>query len=455
MKKTLIATLSIFFSILLCFQLSAANAIPKGESGSAGYFIVVSAATDYSGDADGSSQFHFIRTYVGDTFLRYNANSSASDVNSYNQTMISSIITCKDDSAVSLELEMSDYRYGTYGYTLNTGVMTGNSDNTYGQEYQHSEYCFHYLLVAVKVSGFDNNHNNSSDQISDWLGDSGCTYTVVSILDSRDNVHRSQVLELVPGECLHLVVVPFSYMNTTYFEGSNISTGTHLYSAFYVAFFQYRYKDNNDNVVYGTSSDRISSNFKITKNIEEYTELSFGWAPISANLSISELVSNKDTNSAKATTVGMSYAKMTNEAGAYANEGTWGSLSLKLYPYNNTEEYYFINSNTSQATTNRYFTGHLRVENISSSNPNVKVKADGVEYALISDSSIDTSDYSSPGLEFIVTKKRKTDFSSYPSFVDGVEADLSFELYPYIDTVPTVVAGDYTMYIVGEFSIID
>ena len=135
---------SIIILILLlvsCVSAWADNYIPKTASSTnnaAGRFLVMR-YSDAHGElnADGNSNLHYIRTYVGDTSLHYDPSSGSSDQTTYNSSMISAIFTCFDNSEIELSLTMA------------TAVVP--SDNKGYISKNHPTYFMPYILVVVRV----------------------------------------------------------------------------------------------------------------------------------------------------------------------------------------------------------------------------------------------------------------------------------------------------------------
>lgn len=422
-------------------EVGIGNYIPissTSKRNSAGVFIVAR-TEDLNGelDADGNSSLHYIRTYVGDTTLRFDASSGKDDVKTYNDKMISSIITCHDNSSITLTLNMDSARHGNAGYNCKKNGVSG--------------YYLPYLLVVVKVSNFSPSHDSFSTDFTEWLYDpnSTCKYTVLAVLDSRDvSTHVASNLTIENGECLHIVMVPFAYSNDTYFDGANVYTGTAEYRARYEASFSYSYENSSGNTITGTSKDGMDTIANITQVINEFDSLSFGCTTTVATLSLSQMIENASATVNPATTMAMSYAKYTT--GTTIDTRT---LHISIYPYNNLDEYYFFRSGTANVLTNRYFPANLKVSNISpASGVTFEYKENGVSHTknVSNGETFDTAQY---GPEFSFRLTTTTETISSGSFKRKTSADLSFDVFPYIETIPNVLGGDYTMIIVAEFSI--
>ncbi len=449
-KKTFIAILVVlFFSgfVIWCNGLptGTGNYIPKTLSenqGSSAHGAVIMVTYNETGilNNDGSSPLHYIRTFVGDTGLRFDANASANDSKRYNQSMIAAVITCFNDSTLEMSITTDSITHGYYGYT-----------NTY-----YNQYHIPCLCVIVRVSGFSNNHNDASTNFEDWLEDtnSSCTYTVAAILDSNDSGNRSAYgLSLNSGECFHVVMVPFSHSNTTYWEGANpYASGSGnsdgRYAARYTPIdFSYTYENSSGNTTSGTATDSFSLFGTITSPPSTYRELSLSTSSLSSYLSLSQMLENSVSSVNLATNISMSYAKYTT-----GNSISTDTLHVSLHPYNDMSEYYFLRSGTSTATANRYFTSYIKLTNISSSNGTSPI------FEYIEDSttktaegtSFDSKDYGSE-IGFKITT---TTSSLSGTYKKKTSASLSFDVYPYIPSIPaSIMGGDYSMNIVVAFSI--
>lgn len=420
-------------------EVGTGNYIPKTNStktNSAGVFIVARTQDpDGELDADGDSSLHYIRTYAGDTTLRFDASSGKEDVKTYNEKMISSIITCHENSSITLSISMDTTKRGHADYVC----------------MENNNYYFPYLLVIVKVSNFSPSHDTFSTVFDYWLYDpnSSCKYTVLAVLDSRDaSTQTASNLTIENGECLHIVMVPFAHSNDTYFEGAKIYTGTSEYRARYECSFSYSYVNPSENTITGSSTDGMDAIANVTKTINEYDSLSFGCTTTVATLSLSQMIENAASNVNPATTMAMSYAKFTSDETINTR-----TLHISLYPYNNLDEYYFFRSGTAAVLTNRYFPSNLKVSNISPASGVIfEYKENGQKrtMSVTNGATFDTAQY---GTELSFKLTTTTVSISNPPFTKKTSADLSFDVFPYIETIPNVLGGDYTMIIVAEFSI--
>ncbi|GEM_PF-2961573 len=427
------------------------NTIPKEPSSSSevvGRFLVARMSDSYGElDAEGSSHLHFIQTFVGDTGLHFDASSGSNDQRSYNEAMISAVITCYDRSELEISLSMLT-SYGASQNNSNKGYIC----------VKDNKYYMPYILVIVRVSNFDSNHDSTSADLTKWLPglnseNLSCTYSVVAVLDSRDVSTQSATnLYLNEGECFHIVMVPFSLSNTAYLEGSNMYNGTSTYHARFQIDFKYRRKDNFTS---GTSTDFMNAVLDIKRKVSEYTALSFGFDPASSTMNISELLANNFSTTHKASSLNMSYSKFTSADG-FSQEEIQKKLSVKIYPYN-TEDYYFLYSGTSVPQKNRSFPAFLKITNIqTSANSGITLKYKGNQTRIISDSiTVITTDNSNEGpvLEFLVATTLRDPIPASQFYRKELYATLSFDLFPYIETTNTSLAGDYTMTLVAEFSI--
>ena len=403
-----------------------------------GAFIVLR-TTDTTGalNADGNSPIHYIQTFVGDRSLHYDGASGSSDQSSYNTRMISSIITCFAGCEIELNLsmiQMQNRNDTDWGYICLTDV----------------NYNLPYILVVVRVSNFSSSHDSTSTDYNNWLSDpnSSLNYEVVAILDSRDpSTRTASNLYLKDGECFHIVMVPFSLSNTVYLEGANLNTVESEYRSRYQINFTYRRKLANGNYTSGSSVDYTNDVAWIRATVHEYETLSFGFEPTSSTLSITELLENKTDMANLATTMTMSYAKMTTNS----SFGTVSHLSVKLYPYR-TDDYYFLYSGTSTPTRNRTFPAYLKVTNIQSSHSDVTLKYGNDNTISVSSGDVIDSQQYGTTLEFLVDSEERT----FPTdtYKAELDADLSFDIYPYIESTNTSLAGDYTLTVVAEFSIL-
>lgn len=431
----------IILILLLVSCVSAwANYIPQSASSTnnaAGTFLVMR-TSDAHGElnADGNSHLHYIRTYVGDTSLHYDPSSGSSDQTTYNSSMISAIFTCFDNSEIELSLTMVT----AVGSSGNKGYISTN----------HPTYFMPYILVVVRVSNFGANHNSYSDNKNDWLPESNsdCTYKVVAILDSRSpSTQTASNLYLGPGECFHVVMVPFSLANTAYLEGVNIYPGTDEYYARFSADFTYRIRTSSGNYNSGSASDAMNAIASITEQVSEYTALSFGFEPATSDMTVAELTQNSTSMERMSSTMTMSYERLTTAT----SFGTVSHLSVKLYPYG-TDEYYFLYSGTSTPARNRSFPAYLKIADIQSSRSGVTLRYGNSSTKDISPGEIIDSKTYGSALEFIVeTEERNYQSGKYKAELD---ADLSFDMYPYIESTNSALAGDYSMLIVAEFSLL-
>ncbi len=423
--------LGIVFLLFVCscihgIDFTTGNYIPSGggTSASAGAIIVVN--TDSTGylQPDGNSPLHYATTYVGDTSLVYSSSSSSTSSKTYNVDMISSVITGNEVGSITMTLEITKpYRY-TYGST---------------------DYEIHYLCYIVRVSGFDDSHDSYSTDYSDWYGDSSCTYETVAILDTRDSSYMTATVTVGSHECLHVVMVPFSYSNTMFFSGSNVYPGTATYTTRYEISFSYSYKNSSDGTTSGTSTDGMNTTGTVTSKPSSYTVLSLGFTPPNITLSKSQLLANYEATTNLGSTIDMEY-KVYSSDSSIEND----TLYVTVKPYSNysSENYYFVMSGTTSITSSKYFEANLKLTNISSDTSSVYLSNNGGTTALSTSDVIDTETYKSP--QFIVTtQKSSTSDSKYPTMISG---DISFDLYPYISEAPTVSAGSYALTVVVEFS---
>lgn len=437
-RKT--STVILVLLLVACAFAWGDNLIPKtaGSTSSAVGRFLVMRFSDAHGElnADGNSNLHYIRTFLGDTNLHYDAASGSLDQTTYNRSMISAIITCFDNCELELTLTMKS----AISSTGNMGYICKN----------HSTYYMPYILVVVRVSNFGESHNDLSANVDDWLPDSnsGCTYRVVAVLDSRDiSTQVASNLYLSEGECFHIVMVPFSLSNTAYLEGANIYTETDDYMARFETNFNYRRRNSSGNYTTGSSSDGMNAILSITNSVREYTALSFGFEPTSSTMTISELLENGTSMANLSSTMTMSYARLTTAS----SFGTVSHLSVKLYPYG-TDDYYFLYSGTSSPTRNRSFPGYLKITNIHSNRSNVTLRYGNNNTKPISSNEIIDSQTYGSTLEFIVdTEEHNYQSGTYKAELD---ADLSFDMYPYIESINSALAGDYTMLVVAEFSVL-
>ena len=384
-------------------------------------------------NADGNSHLHYVRTYVGDRSLRYDAGSGPSDIKTYNEYMLSAIITC----------------FNSISLTMDYGIIEKNG----GFGYSYNNYDIPCLCIIIKVSGFSSNHDATVSTIENWLGDSNCTYEVVSILDSRDPSTRvASGLTIDNGECFHILTIPFAHSNETYFEGANPYSGTATYTIRYEPVnFSYKYLDSSQNTVTGQGTDQFNVVAQITTAIVSYSTLSLGSSPSIVTFSMSEMLENANTNTTVAATMSMAYEELTTStASNYLKTKT---LHVDLHPYNNMEEYYFLRSGTSSITANRYFAGNIKLANVTiAEGTNAKFVYGNTTIDHVNGASYDTKKYGTH-IGFRITTTTPTSISG--TFKQRTSADFSFEVFPYIESVPQVVGGDYSLIVVAEFSIDD
>ncbi len=423
--------LGIVFFLFACSCINAVdfttgNYIPSrgGSSASSGAIIVVN--TDSTGymQPDGNSPLHYVTSYVGDTTLVYSSSSSSSSTKTYNVDMISSIITCNEVGSLTMTLTITKPYQCTYSST---------------------NYNIHYICFIVKVSEFDDSHDSYNTDYSDWYGDSTCTYETVAILDTRDSSYMSATVSLDSHECLHVVMVPFSYSNTMYFSGSNVYPGTATYTTRYTTSFSYGYTNSNGGTTSGTSSDGMNTTGTVTSTPTNYTVLSLGFTPPSITLSKSQLLANSEATTNLGSSIDMEYYVYSSDS-SIEND----TLYVTIKPYENysSTNYYFVMSETGSLTSTKYFEADLKITNASSNYSSVYLSNNGGTTALSTTDVIDTATYKSP--KFVVTtQKSSVSGSTYTTKISG---DISFDMYPYISEAPAVTTGSYVLTVVVEFS---
>ena len=426
-------------------SVSIGNYIPMGNSraDSAGAYIVVT-KTVLALNANGSSNFHYISTSVGDTSLRYEENAGKNETKAYSREMVAAVITCHKDSTLAMTLTMSQ-AYGTAGFTMKN----------------NSTYNLPYIMVIVKVSGFGSDHDTYNTTPAHWMDETApCTYTVVAVLDSRDPARQMATdLTLEEGECFHIVMVPFSNSNTVYWEGANLiftnstTTLTATYTARYDNLFTYSYKNSSGTTVTGFATDAMEKDVKILRSATVYETMTFSATPENTSLSLSDMLENSSSTLNRAAVVNMAYAKFTEDANATMPSRT---IHISLHPYGSLDQYYFMRSGATTIQANKNFVSYLKVNNItsySSGGVTLKYYQDGnlTTQTVTNGTTYDTQILGS-SIEFELDTVVES-ISGSSKYKKKNTASLTFDVFPYIESLPSVIGGDYSMIIVSEFTI--
>lgn len=439
---------SIFILVFLMLPVSLLGALtfgnyipldPNVEAQSAGSIIVTSLTQGNYNLTPGESKMHYLDTFVGDRSLRYSASAGVADTKLYNAEMITAVIT---RNAIAKSLEC------TFSILHNGYVFSASSNN---QAIDMGLGTVPYLCILVKVKGTG---QTTSTTPANWYN--GTYYEVIGIIDS-ENKHDVTFTLDDPGDCVHVIQVPFSNLNTTFLSGATASntSGEDYYYTRYHMEFNYSYTYNNKTVS-GSSDDNMTMKALIHGNTEEtYSSSTIGFIPAVSSLSISELLENNSgTPINAATTLSMVYSKLYSSAHTQSS-----TLYVKLTPYpDSLDNYYFIRKGDSSLVSNRYFLGYLKLGNFTSEySDSIILTADGSTSQLASSSYVDSRDYTSPILKFTVTTKNPNTTSATEDNVNYSKrlqnTNLSFDIFPYILTTPSVMSGGYSMYIRAELSV--
>ena len=411
---------------LCALDFSSGNFIPMNSPSaqdSAGAIIVTSLATSVGKadlSADGGSPMHYLLAIAGDTDVRYASSTTASDIKRYNRNMISAVITCNETGSIETTVN--------FMYAFKDG-----------------SYVVPYRAVFVKVSNFSASHNSYSTDISDWYGDSSNRYEVVNVTDVFSASSTSAQISLGPHECIHVVLVPFAYLNETYFLDVQPGNGDYTTRFVFSGTCQYGQEGSRED---GEVNDAMSVQGTVDQNLtKNRTTLDLGFDTSTKAMSVSELFSNHNGLQSKAATMNMAYNNVfQSKNSSAATENLY--VTLSPYPLGSTG--YRFSSDTTPDTLDMGF----RITNFRSDSSSVYLVNDS-NRVLSSSSIIDTADYTNPKFK-VVTKQtsRSQSGSSWSrTYTYVFDGSLSFDVYPYIATSsPTLKAGQYSSSIVVEFT---